>query len=83
MTNTPLQYVADDLRINAPIVQVDLFSGMGELPKNLDQVQERAKDIQYSSKTRFNTKRIEELDPNLTLEGLRILYERNTKAHLK
>jgi len=46
MTNTPLQYVADDLRINALIVQVDLFSGMGELPKNLDQVQERAKDIQ-------------------------------------
>lgn len=30
-----------------------------------------------------HTKRIEELDPNLTLEGLRILYERNTKAHGK
>lgn len=30
-----------------------------------------------------HTKRIEELDPNLTLEGLRILYERNTKAHSK
>jgi type III pantothenate kinase len=28
-----------------------------------------------------HTKRIEELDPNLTLEGLRILYERNSKAH--
>lgn len=27
-----------------------------------------------------HTKRIEELDPNLTLEGLRILYERNSKA---
>ena len=27
-----------------------------------------------------HAKRIEELDPNLTLEGLRILYERNTKA---
>jgi type III pantothenate kinase len=27
-----------------------------------------------------HTKRIEELDPNLTLEGLRILYERNRKA---
>jgi type III pantothenate kinase len=27
-----------------------------------------------------HTKRIEELDPNLTLEGLRILHERNSKA---
>jgi len=27
-----------------------------------------------------HTKRIEQLDPNLTLEGLRILYERNSKA---
>ena len=30
-----------------------------------------------------HTRRIEELDPNLTLEGLRILYERNSKAHAK
>src|SRR3954453_593940 len=30
-----------------------------------------------------HAKRIEELDPNLTLEGLRILHERNTKAHSK
>jgi len=28
---------------------------------NLNQVLERAKDIQYSSKTRFNTKRVKEL----------------------
>ena len=30
-----------------------------------------------------HARRIEELDPNLTLEGLRILYERNTKAVTK
>jgi type III pantothenate kinase len=30
-----------------------------------------------------HSKRIEQLDPNLTLEGLRILYERNTKASSK
>ena len=30
-----------------------------------------------------HTRRIEELDPNLTLEGLRILYERNSKAPAK
>jgi NTE family protein len=43
-------------------VQVDLFDARGELPLNLDQVLERAKDIQYSSKTRFNTSRVKELE---------------------
>ena len=33
----------------------------GRQPHNLDEVLERAKDIQYSSKTRFNTKRVREL----------------------
>ena len=37
-----------------------VFSGIGQLPENLAQVQERAKDIQYASKTRFNTDRIKE-----------------------
>ncbi|MGD0639988.1 MAG: patatin-like phospholipase family protein, partial [Roseiarcus sp.] len=50
MSNTPLQYVCEDIRISALVVTVDLFSGKGELPQNLDQVQERAKDIQYQSK---------------------------------
>ena len=27
-----------------------------------------------------HAKRIEEMDPNLTLEGLRILYERNSRV---
>ena len=63
VTNSPLWYVLDDSpQINALIVQVDLFSARGELPVNLDEVQERAKDIQYSSKTRFNTNRIKELE---------------------
>ena len=64
MSNTPLQYVARDFRMSALIVQVDLFSGAGELPKNLDQVQERVKDIQFQSKTRFShdqIRRIEDL----------------------
>ena len=66
VSNSPLWYVLDDSpRISALIVQVDLFSARGELPLNLDQVLERAKDIQYSSKTRFNTSRVQEL------EGLR------------
>jgi NTE family protein len=64
VSNSPLWQVLDDSPsiINALIVQVDLFGAKGELPANLDQVLERAKDIQYSSKTRSNTKRVQELD---------------------
>jgi NTE family protein len=66
VSNSPLWYILDQSsQISALIIQVDLFSARGELPVNLDQVLERAKDIQYSSKTRFNTTRIQEL------EGLR------------
>jgi NTE family protein len=63
VTNSPLWYVLEDSpEISALIVQVDLFNARGELPANLDQVLERAKDIQYSSKTLFNTSRIQELE---------------------
>ena len=63
VSNSPLWYVLDDSpRLNALIVQIDLFSAKGELPQNLNQVLERAKDIQYSSKTRFNTRRVKELN---------------------
>ncbi len=63
VSNTPLFYVLDDApRMNALIMQVDLFSAVGDMPVNLDQVLERAKDIRYSSKTRFNTKRLKEID---------------------
>jgi NTE family protein len=63
VSNTPLWYVLDaDSRMNALIFQVDVFSGAGEAPKNLAEVQERAKDIQYASKTRFNTNRMKEME---------------------
>ena len=63
VSNTPLWYVLDeDPRMNALIFQVDVFSGAGDLPKNLAEVHERAKDIQYASKTRFNTTRVKELE---------------------
>ena len=62
MSNTPLQYVATDFRMNALIVQVDLFSGLGELPKNLDQVQERVKDISFQSKTRFSFDQVRQME---------------------
>jgi NTE family protein len=62
-SNTPLWYVADeDYRMSALILQVDVFSGAGQVPRNLRQVAERAKDIQYASKTRFNSTRIKEIE---------------------
>jgi NTE family protein len=62
VSNTPLWYVLDDSpKMKALIVQVDLFNAVGEFPRKFDQVLEREKDIQYSSKTRFNTKRVKEL----------------------
>lgn len=67
VSNSPLWYVLDEEpRMSALMFQVDLFSARGEAPVNLDQVQERAKDIQYASKTRFNTTRIREVRELLT-----------------
>ncbi len=61
VSNSPLWYVMDtEPTLNALILQVDLFSAHGRLPQNMEQVQERAKDIQYSSKTRFNTTQLRE-----------------------
>lgn len=62
MSNTPLLHVAENPRINALIVQVDLFSGTGDLPRNMDQVAERAKDIQYQSKQRFSADKFRQIE---------------------
>ncbi len=62
MSNTPLQYAAKDFSMNALIVQVDLFSGLGNLPKNLAQVSERVKDIQFQSKTRFSLDQVRQIE---------------------
>src|SRR5574337_508286 len=65
VSNTPLAYVinqpvADDMLV----LQVDLFPSRGDLPRNLNEVAARQKDIQYASRTRLNTdwiKRLHEL----------------------
>ncbi len=63
VSNSPLWYVFEESPgIRGLILQVDLFSAKGELPANLEQVLERAKDIQYSSKTRFNTRQVREFE---------------------
>jgi NTE family protein len=56
VSNTPLQYVLDYYpRRSRLTFQVDLFQGYGQIPKNLQEVSEREKDIRYSSRTRVNT----------------------------
>jgi NTE family protein len=56
VSNTPLQYLLeqeDDL--NSLVFQVDLFSTRGVLPRDIQDVMGRQKDIMYSSRTRYNT----------------------------
>ncbi|UXU89949.1 patatin-like phospholipase family protein [Burkholderia sp. S-53] len=61
LSNTPLWYVVDEAyRESALVLQIDVFSSTGALPQNLQQVQERMKDLQYASKTRFSAARINE-----------------------
>jgi NTE family protein len=56
VSNTPLQYVIDQPCAEDMLVfQVDLFSARGHMPRNLNEVAERGKDIQFASRTRFNT----------------------------
>lgn len=56
VSNTPLQYVLDVRGKDSLLVfQIDLFSARGKLPVNLSDVQQRQKDIVYSSRTRFNS----------------------------
>jgi NTE family protein len=56
VSNTPLQYVLDQPNQQHLLVfQVDLFSARGNLPADLPEVNEREKDIRFSSRTRLNT----------------------------
>jgi len=56
VSNTPLVTVLEDEpRRDTLAFQVDLWSALGELPRNVVDAQERAKDIQFSSRTRAVT----------------------------
>ena len=56
VSNTPLQHLLDqDDRLNSLVFQVDLFSARGALPRDIQEVMARHKDIVYSSRTRYNT----------------------------
>ncbi|TCR64184.1 patatin-like phospholipase family protein [Bosea sp. BK604] len=56
VSNTPLQHLlAQEDTLNSLIFQVDLFSARGSLPRTLQDVMGRHKDIMYSSRTRLTT----------------------------
>lgn len=56
VSNTPLGYVLrNGVGVDTVVFQVDLFSAVGPLPQDLEEVEERRKDITYSSRTRMNT----------------------------
>ena len=56
VSNTPLSYVLEQgINRDTLVFQVDLFSSEGPDPATMDEVQERMKDITYSSRTRLNT----------------------------
>ena len=67
VSNTPLQYVLDMHPRSEPlmVLQVDLFSAHGPMPRTLSETLERQKDITYSSRTRMNT---DALASNLNLQ---------------
>ncbi|MGA8033535.1 MAG: patatin-like phospholipase family protein [Casimicrobiaceae bacterium] len=74
-SNSPLWYVLDEgSDLNALVFQIDLFSARGAVPQSIDEVLERSKDIQYSSKTRFNTSRAK--DDEEVREATRRLIEK-------
>ncbi|MFT8246566.1 DUF3734 domain-containing protein [Roseomonas sp. BN140053] len=56
LSNTPLQYVLDvERRRDLLVLQVDLFSASGPLPRTVFEAAEREKDIRFSSRTRLGT----------------------------
>ena len=56
VSNTPLDHVLDDHDDDdLTIFQVDLFPARGARPTSLAEVEERAADIRFSSRTRFTT----------------------------
>ncbi|MGH7071745.1 MAG: patatin-like phospholipase family protein [Acetobacteraceae bacterium] len=75
-SNTPLEHVLSYYpRRSRLIFQVDLFPARGGLPRTMDEVVERTKDIRYSSRTRVVTDELHTLHDirhnlNLLLESL-------------
>jgi NTE family protein len=58
VSNTPLQWVMDEISKDTLVFQVDLWSSRGAFPKDILGVMTRQKEIQYSSRTRAITDRV-------------------------
>jgi NTE family protein len=81
VSNTPLDYVLEsEPRRDSLLLQVDLWSARGALPKTMAEVMERQKDIQYSSRTRFGTDVVARQQKLRNALGL--LLEQVPAAHL-
>ena len=63
VSNTPLQYVMEETNAVTPlcIFQIDLFNAASQMPGDLIEVQQREKDIRFSSRTRLTTDRYRQL----------------------
>lgn len=72
VSNTPLDHVlGSEPHCDCLVFQVDLWRAQGILPRNMMEVSERQKDIQYSSRTRFNTAVVQQLhDLRTTLDAM-------------
>ena len=56
VSNTPLnEILSHEEQLKQLIFQVDLWNAKGTVPENMMEIDERVKDIQYSSKTRMVT----------------------------
>jgi NTE family protein len=56
VSNTPLQHLLDEEQgVDTLVFQVDLFSARGPLPRDIEEVTARRKDIMFSSRTRYTT----------------------------
>ena len=56
VSNTPLQHLLDqEDGLDTLVFQVDLYNARGPLPRDIEEVMSRRKDIMFSSRTRYNT----------------------------
>jgi NTE family protein len=95
VSNTPLQQIVDNpIGDHVLVFQVDLFSALGAVPRDMPDVLGRQKDIQFSSRTRLVTdyfkrlhtqdrlmKRLLERLPDDTLDANE-KAEKNRLAHM-
>jgi NTE family protein len=94
VSNTPLQHLLDhEGALNTLVFQVDLFSARGVLPRDIQDVMARHKDIMYSSRTRYTTdlyrrlhkwktrllKALEKVPPELLSDEERGVYDHLAK----